>query len=395
MRAVSVIIPAAGSSRRFREGAENRLAAKLYAPINGRPLMTYTLAAFDALPQVREVIVAVEPGSLKRFRKEVLAQHRFKKPIVTVPGGRTRAESVWNALKRTSPKTTYVCIHDAARPLIKTRWFQHLLKNLNGADGVVLGQSVVPTVKVFQPGTGKIKRTLDRTQLFEAQTPQIIKKSALLKSYETLGDRAFRATDDAALIEAIGGEMKAVLHSEPNLKVTTYQDLILVRSLMNQNRSLRFGLGFDRHQLVSKRPFYLGGVRIPSPVGPMGHSDGDLLLHAITDAILGAIGAGDIGDFFSDRDKRWRNARSECFVTAALKMAAGKGFRPAQVDATIVLERPKLGTKKKAVQARVAKLLNLSSDNVSIKAKTAEGLGPEGLSLAASCQALVVLTSNE
>ncbi len=391
MSLVSVIIPAAGLGLRFRESAKNKVIPKLYSNLGGRSLIAHVLSAFDASPSVREMVIAIEPGGEKRFRRGVLSQVKIKKPVFLVRGGKTRAESVWNALKRVSKKSAYVCIHDAARPLIQPEWLTHLVKNLNGWDAVVLGRPVVPTVKVFDHTTGEIKRTLDRTELFEAETPQLIKKEALLKSYETLGEQAFQLTDDVSLIEAVGGRVKAVAHSEPNIKVTTYSDLVLVRNLKENSAILRFGLGFDRHRLVSKRPFYLGGVRIPSNVGPLGHSDGDPLLHAVTDAILGAIGAGDIGDFFPNTSKRWKNVKSERFLKEAIEMAKKKGIRLAQVDATVILEHPKLGTYKKKIQLHLAKLLSLSSNDVSIKAKTAEGLGPEGEGRAVSCQALVVL----
>ena len=394
MSLVSVIIPAAGLGLRFRESAKDKATPKLYSKLGNQPLIAHVLKAFNALRSVNEIVIAVEPGGRKHFSHEVLSKISIKKPVILVEGGKTRAESVWNALKRVSKKSAYVCIHDAARPLIQPEWLTHLIKNLNGWDAVVLGRPVVPTMKVFDQRTGEIKRTLNRTELFEAETPQLIKKEALLKSYKSLGERAFQLTDDVSLIEAIGGRVKAVAHSEPNLKVTTYSDLVLARNLKEDSSTLRFGLGFDRHRLVSKRPFYLGGIRIPSNVGPLGHSDGDPLLHAVTDGILGAIGAGDIGDFFPNTSKRWKNVRSEKFLVKAIEIAKQKGMRPAQVDATIILERPKLGTHKKKIQTHLARLLSISSSDVSIKAKTAEGLGPEGEGTAVSCQVLVVLRSD-
>ena len=387
---VSVIIPAAGFGVRFKSRGEN----KLYSPIAGKPLIAYVLNAFDTAPSVREMILAVRPGTQVEFRKEILSQFKIKKPVHLVSGGKTRAESVWNALRQVSKSSDYVCIHDGARPLVQTDWVEQLIHNLNGWDGVVWGRRSIPTVKAFDPGTGEIKRTLDRTQLFEAETPQLFKKSVLIKAYQTLEARAFQATDDASLVEAAGGRVKAVTHSNSNIKVTTPQDLNVVRALIGKSQNLKFGLGFDRHSLKPKRTFYLGGLRIPSQAGPIGHSDGDPLLHAVTDAILGAVGAGDIGDFFPDTSKRWKNVRSVKFLKEAIKQARKKGFQPAQVDATIILERPKLGPWKAKIQAHLAQLLSIAEDSVSIKAKTAEGFGPEGEGLAVSCQALVVLNSN-
>ena len=401
---VSVIIPAAGEGRRFRESRNGSASSrskgrttidKLYFQIQGRPLIVHALRAFDSVSSVQEIIVALGPGGQTRFRREILSRMKFKKPVVLVRGGATRAESVWQALKRVSKKSAYVCVHDAARPLVQSAWVTHLLQNLNGWDGVVLGRRATATVKVFQSGTGKIKKTLDRNQIFEAETPQIFKKDVLLKAYQALGSRAFHATDDASLVETTGGRMKAGSHSHPNIKVTTYQDLILVRKMIEKTPALRFGLGSDRHRLVSKRPFFLGGVRIHSSVGPLGHSDGDPLLHAITDAILGAVGAGDIGDFFPNTAKQWKNKRSDWFLKKALEIAARSLVRPVQVDATVILERPKLGPRKKKIQAHLAKLLSLPITQIGLKAKTAEGLGPEGEGKAVSCEVLVVLGSSE
>jgi 2-C-methyl-D-erythritol 2,4-cyclodiphosphate synthase len=293
-----------------------------------------------------------------------------------------------------SKKSRLVCIHDGARPLVEPGWIKQLVQSLNGTDGVVWGRNAVPTVKLFDPVTGEIKRTLKRSELFEAETPQLFKRTSLIKAYQALKERALQATDDASLIEATGGKVKAVTHSNLNIKVTTPQDLKVVKAVLGSGESnLKFGLGFDRHRLIPKRAFYLGGLRIPSKVGPVGHSDGDPLLHAITDAILGAIGAGDIGDFFPDTNKRWKNVKSTVFLKEAVKQAEKLGFRPIQVDTTIILERPKLGPWKKKIQAHLSKLLSVARDSVSVKAKTAEGFGPEGEGLAVSAQALVVLSS--
>ena len=397
MSPVSVIIPAAGESRRFlkSKGASRATMNKLYAALGARPLIAHTLACFDALSEVQEIIVALPRGQEKYFRREILSSQKFRKPVFLVQGGATRAESVLNALKRVSKKSNYVCIHDGARPLVQASWLQMLLKNLNGCDGVVLGRPSVSTVKEYDPESGEIKRTLARHELFEAETPQLFKKEVLLQSYRILGARAFSATDDASLVEAIGGRVKAFAQTDPNIKVTTYQDLAIAENLAQCGRSqtLRFGSGFDRHRLVAKRPFFLGGVRIPSRVGPLGHSDGDPLLHAITDGILGAIGAGDIGDFFPDTSRRWKNANSSVFLKKAILLAREKGMQPAQLDATIFLERPKLSMHKKKIKMKLAQLLSLLPADVNVKAKTAEGLGAEGAGLAVSCQALVVLKS--
>ncbi len=387
---LSVIIPAAGLSQRFRQSAGNAAGSKLFYHIKNEPLIVSVLKAFDSSAFVREIIIATEQAGEKLLKKEILSKNKFRKPVILVRGGNTRAESVWNALRKVSKNSQYVCVHDAARPLIKPNWISHMMNQMNGSDGLVLGRHAVPTVKVFDPDSGLIKQTLKRSELFEAETPQIVKKEIFLKAYLSLGPRAFKATDDVSLIEQIGGKVKAVVQDEPNIKVTTYQDLKLAKALAGEETNLRFGFGSDRHRLVPKRALYLGGLKIPSPLGSLGHSDGDVVLHSIVDGILGALGAGDIGDFFPNTPK-WKNVRSGQFLKQALQLASQKNLMPFQVDVTIILERPKLGIYKQKIKSNLARLLSLPEDKVSIKAKTAEGMGPEGEGLALSAQALVVL----
>jgi 2-C-methyl-D-erythritol 4-phosphate cytidylyltransferase / 2-C-methyl-D-erythritol 2,4-cyclodiphosphate synthase len=392
--AISVIIPAAGAGRRFRASESVATQSKIYASLDHEPLIVRVLRVFDSLRNVREIVIAVSPSAKTEFRRTILSGKKFRKKIILVSGGETRSQSVWNGLKRVAKRSEVVCIHDAVRPLVKKEWVMKLLGEMNGCDGIVLGRGVIPTVKEIDLRRSEIRKTLNRSELFESQTPQLVKKDALLDSYERLGKRAFEATDDVSLLEWTGGRVKILTHSEPNVKVTTYDDLRFVRKLTGDTSDgalLKFGLGFDRHRLVAKRPFYLGGVRIPSPVGPLGHSDGDPLLHAVTDGILGALGAGDIGDYFPDTSKKWKHKKSDVFLKHALALARKRGSQPKQVDATVLLERPKLSKYKKKIQSRLARLLNVPVQQVNLKAKTGEGLGPEGQGRAVSCQALVVL----
>lgn len=390
-RLISVIIPAAGLSSRFRKTGSRETKSKLYLELGGKPLVSHALSVFDSLADVLELVIAVKPGEKQKFKAAVLSRLRLKKPVTLVSGGKTRAESVLNALKRVSKKAKYVCIHDGARPFVQPDWCKLLSRNLNGCDGAVLGQRVIPTVKMLGDNGFEVEETLNRSRLFEAQTPQLFRKDTLVNAYQVLGKHAFDMTDDASLVEAAGGVVKAVFHSGANPKITTYQDFLMAQKMAGEGANYRFGFGYDRHRLVSGRRFILGGLRLRSSLGPIGHSDGDPLLHAITDGILGAVGAGDIGDFFSNRNPRWQNARSELFLKKAAGLAAEKGFRLSQVDATVILDRPKLGPMKKKISKRIAELLSLKENQVNLKAKTSEGVGPEAKSQSVSAQALVVL----
>jgi 2-C-methyl-D-erythritol 2,4-cyclodiphosphate synthase len=212
----------------------------------------------------------------------------------------------------------------------------------------------------------------------------------LLKAYQQ-NPRALEATDEAGLLEAIGARVRVVSHADWNPKLTTLQDLMLAKAITEQNVSpeVRVGIGFDTHRLVKGRKFYLGGIIIPSPKGALGHSDGDALLHALADAILGAIGAGDIGEWFSDRDPKIKNIRSTKILDVILAEAKRKGWQPYHADTNIILESPKLYAFKPRIRRSVAKCLRLPEKDVSIKARTREGLGPEGKGLAVTCESVV------
>jgi len=243
--------------------------------------------------------------------------------------------------------------------------------------------------------------TVDRRSLFEAETPQLIRRALLLKAYRE-NRKSFLATDEASLVESLGGRVAVVPHSSWNVKVTTPEDLRLAEAYLLLSRAgagfkpapaipVTVGFGRDTHRLLEGRPFYLGGVRIPFEKGPLGHSDGDALLHAIADALLGATGLGDLGEWFPDTSRRFKNIRSARIVREILEAVREKGWEPARVDTVTLLERPKLGSFKEKIRREIARLLGIPRESVSIKAKTQEGLGPEGEGLAVTSEALVLL----
>ncbi|PIQ85119.1 MAG: 2-C-methyl-D-erythritol 2,4-cyclodiphosphate synthase [Candidatus Omnitrophica bacterium CG11_big_fil_rev_8_21_14_0_20_45_26] len=396
MPSISLIIPAAGASRRFQKSLGKLVPSKLLLPLNGTSVLGHAINAFRDIREIREIIIAADPALKKEIKAGVLRQLKPACPVRLVNGGGTRAESVWHALRRVSPRSTHVMVHDGARPQVQPAWIRTLIQKAAHSDGAVLGRNVVPTVKRIDQNRQQVLETLDRRELFEAETPQIFKKAILVQAYRQLKERALHATDDASLVEMIGGRVQAVSHPGFNVKITTADDFAFVKQSFAKSASQPFfGLGFDRHRLAAKRPFYLGGVRIKAPFGPLGHSDGDPLLHAVIDGMLGALGMGDIGDFFSDQNKKYKNISSSLLAQKALAMVQAKGFQVIQIDATIFLERPKLQENKKRIQAKVSRLFGLPAERVGIKAKTAEGLGPEGKSEAVSAQALVVLSRRE
>lgn len=391
---VSLIVPAAGLSSRFYQslrGSKEKHAAgssKLFCLLAQEPVLAHTLRAFRRFPQIHEVVLAVSPA----MRQEVsrLISPVTNLPIKIVAGGKTRAGSVWNALRKTSPRSDWVMVHDGARPLVKPEAIRLVLKAAAGWDGVILAKKVVPTIKRVLSEDGHIRETVDREPLYEAETPQLIRREILFKAYQR-NPQAMAATDEAGLLEAIGARVRVVPHGDWNPKLTTLTDLLMAKAMVEKDLPppVRVGIGFDTHRLVRGRKFYLGGIVIPSPKGSLGHSDGDALLHAIADAILGVIGGGDIGEWFSDRDPKFKNIRSTKILATILAEACKQGWAPYHVDTNIILEAPKLYTHKSKIRKSVAICLHLPEKDVSIKARTREGLGPEGEGLAVTCEAVV------
>ncbi len=377
----SLIVAAGGSSTRFRHP---KGLSKVFLPLAGKPVLVRSLEAFRKLSQIKETVVTV-PGGQERFVSDMIKEYGLDK-IKVVRGGKSRAESVWNGIKAT--KSPWVMVHDGARPLVTQESIRKMLEQSKGMDGVLLARKVVPTIKEAAQD-GRILRTVDRSNLYEAETPQLVKRVVLEKAYKQAD--AFKFTDEASLAESVNAKLKVVVHEGWNPKITTPHDFKLAEHYLAGESSVRTGFGRDIHKLVEGRKMILGGVHIPFEKGPLGHSDGDALLHAIADAILGGMGAGDIGEWFSDRDPKHKNIASTKIVEAIMKEASLKGYEMRHVDTVIVLERPRLSPYKEAIKKSVAKLLKLPLENVSVKAKTAEGFGPEGQGLAVSCEAMVTM----
>ena len=398
-RNVSLIIAAAGQSKRFLEGRNSRHGVeKVFRKLGGKPLLAHAVNSFLGIPQIREIVIAVPRGAETWVRKNVLkgceengGPRRTAPRFQIIPGGATRAESVLAALRKTSAKSVWVAVHDGARPFPPKEALAELFQKPHESDAVILARPVVPTLKRVAPESGRVVETVDRSSLYEAETPQLVRRSLLLKAYEN--KFALAATDESTLIESLGGRVKVLSHSGWNVKVTTPEDLKLAEAYYEGRGSstVKMGFGKDTHRLVKGRKLFLGGVQIPFEKGALGHSDGDALLHAVSDALLGAAAAGDIGDWFSDRNPRNKNIRSEKILKKVLELVRRMGWAPTQVDTVVLLEKPRLGPLKKTIQKNLARLLALGVDSVSIKAKTMEGLGPEGEGLAVTCEAVALL----
>lgn len=413
---VSLIIAAGGAGRRFLKGRKKGpLSSKVFFNLGAKPVLLHALESFRGIPEIREVLIALPEKVLEKKRGQAPFEKEGPGPFCVrlVAGGKTRAESVWNALRRSSPRNEWVLVHDGARPfppkeailkllrgskdghpLAPTHQVPPLGAEIRTPDAFLLARPVVPTLKRVSSQKGEVLETVERNGLFEAETPQLVRRSFLLKAYRE-NPKAFQATDESSLVEQAGGKAVVVSHSGWNPKITTPEDLHLAEAYYFRGGGIHVGFGRDTHRLVEGRKFYLGGIRIPFEKGALGHSDGDALLHAILDGLLGALGLGDIGEWFPERDPRFKNIRSAKMVKKILGEIKARGFAPERVDTVILLEKPRLGPHKKKMKSQIGYLLGLPPQAISVKAKTLEGLGPEGEGKAVTCEALVTVRKSE
>lgn len=300
-----------------------------------------------------------------------------------VDGGPTRQRSVLNGLEALAGNPPdVVLIHDAARPFVDQRTLTRTLATLDdpAVDGAVAGVRVADTLKRVE-ADGRVAATVDRAGLWRAQTPQVFRFDRLLAAHRAVAslaqDEATALTDDVAVAEQAGLAVRMVEGHVDNDKITTAEDLERAAARMSR-RETRTGTGFDVHAFGQGASVTLGGVPIPHDQGLVGHSDADVALHALTDALLGAIAAGDIGQHFPPSDPRWRGAASDGFVRHAMDLVRAAGGRIVNVDLTIICERPRIGPHRDRIQARIADVLGVAPGRVGIKATTTERLGFTG-----------------
>lgn len=365
---------------------------KQYASLDGKPVLARTLGVFIEHPGIDLVQVMIATGDEERYAAAV-ASFSGHKPLSPVIGGATRQVSVRNGLRALEPQAPdRVLIHDAARPFVSHEVIDRVLAALSGTPAAIAAIPVTDTIK--QAGTdSRVAATLDRSRLWSAQTPQGFRFADILTAHAR-AEAANRddMTDDAAVAEWAGLPVTLVMGSPSNRKLTTAEDIAMA------DRSAAFpdartGQGFDVHRFGPGDHVWLCGVKIPHTHALEGHSDADVALHALTDALLGAIGAGDIGQHFPDTDPRWKGAASHIFLAEALRLVAARGGTIGNVDLTILCEAPKIAPHRDAMRRRTAEILRLDVSRVSVKATTTEGLGFTGRreGIAALATATVVL----
>ena len=367
-RCVALVV-AAGSGQRF--GGET---PKQYLPLAGRPVIRHALENFTDHPGIDAVLVVLNPDHRPLYDAAVSGLEL----LPPVAGGASRQESVLNGLlSLTELAPEHVLIHDAARPFVTTDIIDRTLTMLAATPAALVAVPVTDTLKRADERT--VTGTVDRKDLWRAQTPQGFRYAEILAAHRQSAGAAL--TDDAAVAEAAGLAVNLVLGSDDNFKITTSEDLRRAEHLLGGGAmEFRTGSGYDVHRFAAGSSVMLCGVRVAHSHGLEGHSDADVGLHALTDALLGAIGAGDIGSHFPPSDPQWRGVDSARFLAHAASLVAARGGRVSNVDVTLVCERPKIAPHRAAMVGRIAEILGLASDRVSVKATTTEGLGFTGRS---------------
>jgi 2-C-methyl-D-erythritol 4-phosphate cytidylyltransferase/2-C-methyl-D-erythritol 2,4-cyclodiphosphate synthase len=355
----AAIITAAG--RGLRAGGD---IAKQWQPLAGQLVVAHTLAAFDGMVRV----LTVHPDD--RPRAEALGLD-----VLIVDGGATRAASVKNAIEALAGRgITKVLIHDGARPLVSQTVITRVINALDGAAGAAPALAV--TDALWTGANGMVSGTRDRAGLYRAQTPQGFHFDAILAAHRAHpGD----AADDVEVARAAGLDVAIVEGDEENIKLTFPGDFARAEAILKGRRmDLRVGNGFDVHAFCEGDHVWLCGVKVPHGKALLGHSDADVGMHALTDAIYGALAMGDIGQHFPPSDPQWKGAASHIFLRHAIGLARSRGFALANCDVTLICERPKVGPHAEAMRAALADILAVEVDRVSVKATTSERLGFTG-----------------
>jgi 2-C-methyl-D-erythritol 4-phosphate cytidylyltransferase/2-C-methyl-D-erythritol 2,4-cyclodiphosphate synthase len=374
MPRIAVLIVAAGKGERAGTSLP-----KQYESLGGKAMLRRTAEAFAGYP----VQVVIGPGQ-DNLAANALTGLSLPAPVT---GGATRQDSVRRGLEALAADAPqFVLIHDAARPLVSRKVIADVIAALeNGADGALPMVAASDTLR----RKGDAGWTLvPRDGLYRAQTPQGFGFAAILKAHQE--HAANQVTDDVALAELAGMKVEMVEGEERNIKVTRKEDFALAESLLGAG-DVRTASGYDVHKFTDGDHIMLCGLKVPHDHGLEGHSDADVGLHAITDALLGCIGEGDIGQHFPPTDERWRGAASWKFLDHAAALVRGKGGVIAHVDVTIICERPKVGPYRDAMKAKIAEILAIDPSRVSVKATTTEGLGFTGRREGIAAQAIATV----
>ena len=368
----TALIVAAGTGSRTKLNQ-----SKILFEVHHKPLFLYSLETFLELGY--DIVLVVSKSDIEMVKALVPST------VCIVSGGKTRGESVMKGLKEV--QTPYVFIHDAARPLISKNKIQDIEKALSIHDAVLLAEPMIQALKRVENGN---IRSENRDNFIQSQTPQAFLtekiRYAYLRSEHTYDD-------DIGLYQAFYPEelVHVVMNEEPNLKVTYSKDLVVIEALINQGDTLRIGKSFDLHRLVENRPLILGGIKLPFSKGLLGHSDADVLLHAIGEAMLGALSLGDLGTFYPDTDPKFKDVNSMDLLQDIKYKIEDRGYKIVNIDSTVFAEYPKLNPYISKIKENISEHLSINMDQISVKATTYEGLEAIGRGEAIAAEAICLL----
>ncbi len=380
MPQIAALVVAAGRGTRMPGDVP-----KQYRILDGRPVLRHALTAFAGHRAIDRVVPVIHPDDAPAFD----AASTGLSVAAPVPGGATRQESVRRGLEALADAPPdLVLIHDGARPLVSPRLIEDVIAALDRHVAAIPALAVSDTLKRVSGDT--VQATLDRDGLYRVQTPQGFRFAELLAAHRCAAGDGF--TDDAALMEAAGVSVGIVAGEETNIKITRDEDLARVSRWLAGARETRTGSGYDVHRFGPGDRVRLGGIDIPHGQALAGHSDADVVLHALTDAILGAIADGDIGSHFPPSDPQWQGADSARFLRHAVERLGAHGGRLTHADLTIVCETPRIGPHRDAMRARIAEILDVPVSRVAVKATTTEGLGFTGRGEGIAVQATVTVS---
>ncbi|MGZ8448051.1 MAG: 2-C-methyl-D-erythritol 4-phosphate cytidylyltransferase [Candidatus Deferrimicrobiaceae bacterium] len=385
MTRVVAIIVAGGDGRRM--GGD---LPKQFLPLGGHPLLDRTLSAVAASARVDGIVLVLPPT----FPEEGKESYRsVEKVLAVVDGGELRQDSVRNALAAVPEDAEVILVHDAVRPFVSGELLERCVELAREHGAVVPVVPVRDTVKQWDRGERTL-RTRDRSELMLAQTPQGFRAGILRDAVRKAQEEGRQGTDDASLVEGAGYPVIPVAGEEANIKITIPEDLRMAEGLLRRPPDFRIGIGGDAHKLVAGRDLWLGGVRLEHERGLLGHSDGDVLLHAIADAIYGALGEPDIGQHFPPGAPETEGISSRSIIAHARRRMGEKGYGLVGLDAVIVCEEPKIAPVVSVLRASLAGMLSLPEDRVNLKGKTTEGMGFEGRKEGISAWAVALLAGS-
>lgn len=389
------LILAAGKSSRLEQSAAG--IKKQFLAWRGVPLFWHSVRVLARIPVMQGVVLVFPEAAFPEVSQQVdqlRAKEGIGVPLKVIAGGARRQDSVRIGLGALPGQCDVVVVHDAARPFLSAALTIRLLDELRqGVAGAVPGLPVTDTVK--QVAEGKILCTIPRETLQAVQTPQVFLRNILRKAHQLCHEQGWVVTDDASLLERLECVVQVVPGDRRNIKITTPDDLHYLEDFKAMEKRIPcVGMGYDVHRFGSGRPLKLGGVPFPGGLEVVAHSDGDVLLHAVADAILGCLGRGDIGELFPDTDPRLEGIDSAVLVAEVMELARQAGMELTHVDLNIVTQIPKIAPRREEIRRNVARLLQLDYAQVAVKAGTEEGLGFTGAKLGIKAMAVVTALKN-